>query len=124
MEQTQTTEQKTQNKKSKVSTTPIRILKSTAKTLKGLLQKLNRKPLGKRIRIDDLVLKSLSLLEDKHYEEIKDASLSNTDRLEINYHKYCKQHGQISKDAYIGQLLNGDNEASSNTFEAQFSPPS
>ena len=102
---------KKQSKKIKTNTTPIRVLKSTAKNLKSLVQKLNKKPLGKKVRIDDLLMKSLELLEEKHFNEIKDATLSNTDKLEFSYREYLKNNENISKDEYIGQLLNGEVQA-------------
>ena len=95
----------------KTNTTPIRVFKATAKTLKSMIQKLNKKSLGRKVRVDDLILKSLSLLEDKHLEEIRDATLSNTDKLEISYQEYCKTHGQISKDEYLGRLLSDQKSA-------------
>ena len=95
----------------KTNTTPIRVFKATAKTLKSMIQKLDKKSFGRKVRVDDLILKSLSLLEDKHLEEIRDATLSNTDKLEISYQEYCKTHGQISKDEYLGRLLSDQKSA-------------
>jgi hypothetical protein len=105
MESTQNNISKKQTKKSKSNTTPIRVLKTTAKTLKGIVQKLNKKPLGKKIRVDDLILKSLSLLEDEHFEEIKNSTLTNADRLEMKYQEYCRVNGPVSKDEFLGKLL-------------------
>ena len=99
--------QKKSPKKSKGNSTPIRILRPTAKALKSLLQKLNKKPLGRKVRADDLILKALSLLEEKHFEQIKKLTLSNADRLELFYREYCKAHGHITKDDYLGVLLHG-----------------
>jgi len=98
----------------KPNTTPVRLLKSTAKELKSMTLSLNKKPLGKKARIDDVIVKALSLLEEKHLEEIRESTLSNADKLELSYREYCKANGQISKDEYIGRLLaNG-----SNSFES------
>lgn len=93
------------SKKYQVNTTPIRVTKNTAKAIKALLQKVNKKPYGKKVKPDDLIQKSISLLSDEHLEEIKQATMSNSDRLEVAYQEYCKANGVISKDEYFGLLL-------------------
>lgn len=70
-----------------------------------VLQKVNKKTYGKKVKPDDLIQKSISLLSDDHLEEIKQSTMSNSDRLEIAYQEYCKGNGQISKDEYFGLLL-------------------
>lgn len=105
MEQQPTTKETKISKKYQVNTIPIRVAKNTAKTIKALLQKLNKKSYGKKVKPDDLIQKSISLLSDEHLEEIKQATMSNSDRLELAYQEYCKSHGQISKDEYFGLLL-------------------
>lgn len=105
MEQQTTTKETKISKKYQVNTIPIRVAKNTAKTIKALLQKLNKKSYGKKVKPDDLIQKSISLLSDEHLEEIKQATMSNSDRLELAYQEYCKSHGQISKDEYFGLLL-------------------
>jgi hypothetical protein len=93
------------SKKPQLNTMPIRVSKATAKTIKSLIQKVNKKSYGKKVRPDDLIQKSISLLTDDHLEEIKQSTMSNSDRLEIAYQEYCKSHGTISKDDYFGLLL-------------------
>lgn len=105
MEQKTTTTETKISKKYQANTIPIRVAKNTAKTIKVLLQKLNKKSYGKKVKPDDLIQKSISLLSDEHLEEIKQATMSNSDRLELAYQEYCKGHGQISKDEYFGLLL-------------------
>lgn len=105
MEQQPTTKETKTSKKYQVNTIPIRVAKNTAKTIKALLLKVNKKSYGKKVKPDDLIQKSISLLSDDHLEEIKQATMSNSDRLELAYQEYCKSHGQISKDEYFGLLL-------------------
>jgi hypothetical protein len=93
------------SKKTSLNTMPIRVSKATAKTIKALIQKVNKKSYGKKVRPDDLIQKSISLLNDEHIEEIKQSTMTNSDRLEIAYQEHCKTHGQISKDEYFGLLL-------------------
>lgn len=102
-------------KKSTSTTTPMRVKKTTQSSIKKLLTKINRKSYGKKVKVDDLLEKLLSLFDESiHIKELQDASLSNADRLDINYKEYCKKHGNVSKDEYLGILL----------MESQDSPPS
>ena len=110
MESPQSNMPKKQTKNNKSNTTPMRVLKTTAKTLKSMVQKLNKKPLGKKIRVDDLILKVLSLIEEKHFEEIKNSTLTNADRLEMKYQEFCRANGPVSKDEFLGKLM-ADNGA-------------
>lgn len=88
-------------------TIPIRIHKSTARTLRSLVSKANKKPLGKRIKSDQIIAKALSLLTDLHLEEIKEASYEGKDHFEIKYRNFCEKHGSISKDEFLKKLLSG-----------------
>ena len=106
MDQEQNDEEKKLKKRIRV--TSIRVLKSTAKSIEKKVKELNKKPLGRNVQNDDLILKSLSLLEDKDFEEIKETTLSNTDRLEIRFREFCKNHGPITKDEFIGKLIAGE----------------
>jgi len=105
MEKEQTPKEEKFTKKYQVNTTPIRVTKATAKTIKTMIQKVNKKNFGKKVRPDDLIHKSISLLTDDHLEEIKQSTMSNSDRLEIAYQEHCKAHGQVTKDEYFGLLL-------------------
>ncbi len=53
-------------------------------------------------------LKSLSLIELKHMEELQENSLTNADKLEKKFRDYVTKNGVISKDDFIGKLINGD----------------
>lgn len=105
MEKEQQTKEEKVSKKYQINTTPIRVTKATAKTIKSMIQKMNKKTYGKKIRPDDLIQKSISLLSDEHLEEIKQSTMTNSDRLEIAYQEHCKAHGQVTKDEYFGLLL-------------------
>lgn len=105
MEQQQTTKEESTSKRKQLSTIPIRVTKATAKTIKGLIQKLNKKSFGRKVKPDDLIQKSISLLTDEHLEQIKQATMTNSDRLEVAYQEYCQAHGEVSKDEFFGLLL-------------------
>ncbi|MBN22044.1 MAG: hypothetical protein CL678_12255 [Bdellovibrionaceae bacterium] len=104
---------KTTSTKSKVvvNTTPIRVKKTTAKKIKSMLQKINRKPFGRKVRVDDLLDLSLSLIEEAHLKVLQDASLSNADKLEMQFRDYCKSKGPVTKDEFIGLLMSGSPKA-------------
>ncbi len=86
-------------------TVPIRIHKTTARMLKSILSKVNKKPLGKKVRADQVITKALSLLSDLHLDEIKESTYDSKDRLEIEHRKFCQQHGSISKDEFLKRVL-------------------
>jgi len=90
------------------STTPIRVKKSTARSIRAILKKLNKKAMGKKIITDSVVSKAISLLTDEHFEALKVASYPASDHLEVRYQEYCKKNGSISKDKFIEMLLSAD----------------
>ena len=87
------------------NTIPIRINKHTARLLRSIVAKLNRKALGKKAKADQVISKALSLLTEEHFEEIKESTYDSKDRLEIEYRKFCKQNGSISKDDFLKKIL-------------------
>ncbi len=87
------------------NTIPIRIKKSTARILKSHLNICNRKSHGKRVKADAIIVKALSLLNETHMDEIRQATYTSQDHLEIEYKKYCSSHGNISKDEFLKILL-------------------
>lgn len=111
MEHQRPEDDSTQIKKKKSSnstTTPIRIKKGTHKKLKTVLVKANKKSFGRKIKVDDLLELLVSLIEDKHISKLQENSLSNADRLEMKYREFCKQSGHVSKDEFIGKLINSN----------------
>jgi|GEM_PF-2278425 len=88
------------------STDSIRIKRTTKKEIVDLVKQLNKeKSVGRSIQPQQVVELAFSLLEPKHFEQLKKQSLTNQDRLEQNYQNYVRQHGAISKDEYFGILL-------------------
>ena len=88
-----------------LNTLPIRMKKTTAKTLRTIVKRLNRKSIGRKVVADDVIAKALSLIESKHLEEIKTSTYSSTDQLELQYRNYCQKHEMISKDDFLKKLL-------------------
>ena len=92
-------------KKPTYSTTPIRVRKATSRGIRMLLNKLNRKSLGRKVTADDLISKALDLLTEGHLEAIQKATYSSKDHLELQYQEYCKVNGHITKDKFLERLL-------------------
>jgi hypothetical protein len=91
--------------KSKPTTDYIRIRKETKKKILSELTNINRKELGKPVTPDQYIALAISLLTTDHVEQLKSQSLSNKDRLEAQYKKYCSEHGKVTMDEFIGLLL-------------------
>ena len=92
-------------KKTTYNTTPIRVRKATSRNIRTLLNKLNRKSLGRKVAADDLISKALDLLTEGHLEAIQKATYSSKDHLELQYQEYCKVNGYITKDKFLEKLL-------------------
>ncbi len=81
--------------------------KRTFFKIKELLKKANKNPYGKKVKPKDLVQKSISLITDEHLFELKSATLSNQDHIDMKFKQYQKQNPKISKDEFLGKLLCG-----------------
>lgn len=95
----------TNKKKVTLNTVPIRVTKGTARTIRSIIHKLNKKPLGRRVVFDDVVSTAVSLLQDKHFEAIKESTYSGKDHMELKYKEYCRINGYISKERFLEILL-------------------
>ena len=93
------------SKSSSPNSVPIRVSRSTARHLRSILTKCNRKSHGRKVKTDDVIRRALDELRDDHLEEIREMTYSSQDRLEIEFKKYCQQHGSISKDKFLSLLL-------------------
>lgn len=95
-------------KKVSVTTTPIRVKKATARTIRSIVSKLNKKTLGGKVLADDIVSKAISLLSESDLEEIKASTYTSQDRLEIRHKEYCQQHGNVTKEKFLELLLDSN----------------
>ncbi|MGE3757846.1 MAG: hypothetical protein AB7H97_08820 [Pseudobdellovibrionaceae bacterium] len=125
----ETTEFKKTLKASKKSTSSaIRVSQETRKRLLSELARINKKPHGKRVKIDALIAALLPKLTAKDVSDLQNASLSGRDRLDQNYRAYCAKFGSVSMDEFLAlvsaqavpQILN-QNAANSETEKAAFS---
>ena len=56
---------------------PIRVSRSTARYLRSILTKCNRKSHGRKVKADDIIKCALEQLQEIHFEEIKACLLSS-----------------------------------------------
>ncbi len=105
--------------KTTLNTLPIRVKKSTARTLRGLVKKLNKKQLGRKVVADDVIAKAISLIESKHLEEIKILTYSSIDLLELEFIEYCQKNGPISKEVFLKKLLEAGLPNLANSYQKQ-----
>ena len=83
----------------------LRLLVSTRDKLQAVLDSLNAKEFGHRVRIDDVLLLSITQLTDEHRHQLQVDTFSNADRLEIKFKEYQKDFPNVSKDEFLGILL-------------------
>lgn len=109
---------KNQNEKisnENLSTYPVRVSRTTKEKIMKLVARLNKeKKFGNQIKPDAVISKAVDLLEPKHHEELKEASMTHKDRFERAYQEYVKKQGPISKDEFYGILLSGQLASNSN----------
>ena len=84
----------------------VRLTSATKKRLSTILRGVNKKGFGKRVKASQVIELSLSLLSDHHIKQLQEKSISNADILEMRFREYSKKHGKISKDDFLGILLN------------------
>jgi hypothetical protein len=91
--------------KLKPTTDYIRIRRETKKKILSELATINKKEHGKSVTPEQYIALAISLLSSSHVEQLKEQSLSNKDRLETEFKKYCSEHGKVTMDEFIGILL-------------------
>lgn len=88
----------------KATSSAIRIAFETRKKLMLELAKINKKALGKRVRIDALLLKLISKITAEDIIELQEASLTGHDRMEQSYKAYCAKFGNITMDEFLALI--------------------
>ena len=86
----------------------LRVRRETKRQIETDLERLNKKDLGRRLRIDDYLTLALSLVTPQHLSTLQEASLTHSDRLERDFRAYTSEHGVISRDEYLGKRLTGE----------------
>ena len=91
--------------KAKKEASTVRVSNSTQKLLTSVLQKSNKKSYGRRVKADPVLQLALSKLTDADIKALQEQSLSNADRMEMKYREFVRANGPISKDEFLGTLL-------------------
>jgi hypothetical protein len=86
---------------------PIRVKQKTKAKLDHLLKRASKDRHGRRVKPDDLIYFGLGLITDEHISRIRDESMSNKDRLEQLYLKLSKEQRGLTRDEFLGKLLEG-----------------
>ncbi len=92
----------------KLTASSLRVKPETRKRVLAELAKVNKKTFGRKVRVDQVLNLLLTLLKPEHIKTLQEESLSNADRIEINYREHIKRHGPISKDEFLGLLLSAE----------------
>jgi len=96
------------NKAAKVNASfPVRLRAESKRKLDALLARVNKDRVGRRVKPDDLICYSLDLLTDNHLQEIGARLLTNKERVEILYRQLAKTKRGLSRDKFLGLLLEG-----------------
>ena len=95
-------------KKTKPAFGFLRVRPETRKKVVQELERINKKEFGRKISLDRLVGLAITLIQPEHVKQLHDEALSNADRLELGYREYAAKHGPLSKDEFLGKLLQGE----------------
>ena len=60
---------------------------------------------GRLVKPEDVISVSLTRLTSADMNKILEATLTNQDRLERKFKRFCEENGPISKDEFLGKLL-------------------
>ena len=85
----------------------MRVRCKTKSRLEHSLRQANKDLFGKKVKVDDLILFALSLITDTHLADSCSKTLSNKDRMELLYRKLSKEKRGITRDDFLGMLLDG-----------------
>ncbi len=86
---------------------PLRVKQATRRKLQKILDAVNKKDFGKRVRPDAVIDLALSLVGPAEIEKLRQASMSNADRLDVAYRSFAAKQAGTSRDEFLGLLLAG-----------------
>ncbi len=89
------------------STIPVRVKQDTKQKIDDLLERINKKDLGRKVRSDELVLTALSLVGSEQIKQLREKSFSNADRFEQAYRRYISKNKSTTKDKFLGLVMAG-----------------
>lgn len=83
----------------------VRISMENQRKAEKILILANKKKLGRKIKLDHVLVIALDLLTNEHIRKLQDQSLSNEDRKEQLRQRYIEARGPISRDEFTGFML-------------------
>ena len=87
----------------------IKVTREVRRRLAAELGRINRKSFGRKVTVSELVGLLVGVLTEDHVRLLREASMSNSDRLERQFRDYAATHGGLSRDDFIGKLLAAGN---------------
>ncbi len=109
------TEKKTKTIPKKQVFAALRIRKELKRQIEIELDNANKKDFGRKIKAEEYLALAISLMTPSQLLTLREASLTNADRLERDYRKYLTDNGPISRDEYLGKILNGEISSKNST---------
>jgi len=85
------------------------------------LEKINQKAMGKKVRADDVISLSLTLIKNEHFKHLQEASLTNAERMEMLFQEFKSKNKTATKDTFLGALLKGEITQKAETQTSQIS---
>ena len=82
----------------------IRVSFEIRKRVMMELAKINKKPHGRRVKLDALIAKLLLKISAQDVADLQEASLTGRDRMEQNYRAYCAKFGHITMDQFLALI--------------------
>ena len=92
-------------KETNALTVPIRVKRETKRRIQLELSRVNKKSLGRTVRVDALLAVALKYITDADILALQNDSLSNADRMEQQYREFLKANPGTTKDSFLGKLL-------------------
>jgi hypothetical protein len=92
----------------KKATSPRRLDAETGRLLQQIKEKANKKTHGRKVRESQILAYAVRLIQPEHIKDLQAATLSERDRLQIQFEEFQKTSGKLSMDEFIGKLLRGE----------------
>ena len=83
----------------------IRVQLETQRKAERLLAVANKKSIGRKVKVDQLLNIALDLVTELHLHSLQEQSLTNEDRKELLRQKYIESRGPISRDEFTGFMM-------------------
>ena len=87
---------------------PVRVHLTTKKKLQQLLATINKKEFGRKVKPDEVIYMGLCAVNDGAIKALQEQSMSNADKLELKRREYIKKNGRVTRDEFLGVMMNGD----------------